>query len=80
MNDLVDLLPVDDLSLATFISLHYPVKYIDRDNPRRVVFYFDSSPDFSQLINTYWQDKSIVEPKRFFLQLKQMKSRIYGGY
>jgi hypothetical protein len=80
MNHNSQLIPVDSLSLATFISLQYPIKQIDRTNPRHVIFYFDSSDGVNQLIESYWQDKSVVEPKLYFQQLKQIKSRIYGSY
>lgn len=73
-------IPIDDLSLAVYLSLHFSIEEMDRSNPRHVIFHFRNNSQVDQLIRLYWQDKASVEPKRYFQQLKLIKTRIYGNY
>lgn len=70
---------VSDLGLATTLSLHFPIKTIDRSNPRRVVFVFDQTDDLNDFVNRYWRNEIVVEPQTFTNQIKNIKTRIYSG-
>ncbi len=66
-----------DLGLATTISLFYPIKDIDKTNPKKVQFIFENSKKLNLLIKDYWKGKIKVDPSAYFNQLRAMKSRIY---
>ncbi len=68
-----------DLSIATTLSLFYPIVEIDATkNAKRVEFTFAHTKELDNLINQYWQGKLKVEPASYFNQLKILKGRIYN--
>ena len=83
--DNVDKLPVQqfyktaDLGLVTTLSLFFPVKTIDRSNPRKVLFVFDQTKELNDFVNKYWRSEIVVEPQTFTNQIKNIKTRIYSG-
>jgi len=66
-----------DLGLATTISLFYPIKNIDKTDPKKVQFIFENSKKLNLLIDNYWKGKIKVDPAKYFNQLRIIKSRIY---
>ena len=68
-----------DLTLATTLSLHFPIIKLERLNPHKVVFVFDHFPDLDQMVEQFWQNKLYVEPLQFASQLKNLKTRIYSS-
>jgi len=68
----------NDLALATLISLYYPVEAIDHENVRKAFFLFLRDEKLDRLIEDYWRGTIRVEPKSYFDQLRQLKSRIYS--
>lgn len=69
---------VTDLGLATAISLFFPIEQIDRTNPRRAVFSFDSSKELEQLISKYYSNELEYSLAQYFQQLSIVKSRLYS--
>ncbi len=67
-----------DLSIATTLSLFYPIVEIGTKNAKRVEFTFAHTKELDSLINQYWQGKLKVEPASYFNQLKILKGRIYN--
>ena len=68
-----------DLGLATTLSLFFPIKTIDRNNPRKVLFVFDQTKELEQFVDKYWRSEIVIEPKTFTNQIKNIKTRIYSG-
>ncbi len=68
-----------DLSLVTTLSLFFPVRTIDRSNPRKVLFVFDLTDELNDFIDKYWRSEIVVEPQTFTNQIKNIKTRIYSG-
>jgi len=66
-----------DLALATVVSLYFPIAHVDKTNPRKAQFVFNRSKDLENLINRYWKNELLVEPRHYFDQLKALKARIY---
>lgn len=66
-----------DLTLATTISLNFPITFIDRSDSSRVEFIFDNSPELNQFIEAFWKNELRIEPKQFSNQLRIIKARIY---
>jgi len=67
-----------DLSLATTLSLSYPIRGVDRTNPQRVKFIFEKTKGLEELIDAFWQDKVKVSPRLYHYQLRAMKVKLYG--
>ncbi len=68
-----------DLGLVTTLSLYFPVRTIDRSNPRKVLFVFDQTNELKNFVNKYWRSEIVVEPQTFTNQIKNIKTRIYSG-
>lgn len=67
-----------DLSLATTISLYFPVHSTELVDNKKVLFVFLKSQELDKLIDTYWRGELRVEPQLFFNNLKAIKNRIYS--
>jgi hypothetical protein len=67
-----------DLALATVISLFYPIKSVDRTNPRKAQFLFCRDKNLDEVIEKYWCGDLKVEPQQYFNQLRIIKARLYG--
>jgi len=68
-----------DLGLTTALSLDFPIKTIDRNDPRKVLFVFDQTDELDNFVDKYWRSEITVEPERFTNQMKNIKTRIYSG-
>jgi hypothetical protein len=66
-----------DLALSAAISLFYPVKSINRNNPCKVYFAFKKEKDLDSIIERYRQGKLKLDVKSYFTNLKMLKSLIY---
>lgn len=66
-----------DLALATTLSLYQPISSVDKTNPKRVIFAFSNSPKITDICGQFWDGTLRIDPKQFFSQLKNIKSRIY---
>ncbi len=67
-----------DLALATTLSLYFPIEEIERIDSKRVQVVFERVTKLDQTISDYWKGSLVVEPHRFFDQLKVIKTRIYS--
>lgn len=67
-----------DLAIIIVLTLKdFPIERLDRTDPRRVKFVFKKNEELNQVIEDYWKGKIKVDPKRFFQELKILKTRIY---
>jgi hypothetical protein len=67
-----------DLALATAVcALGVAVEAMDQDDPRRTFFIFAKSEKTEDIVNRYWRGELLIEPQRYFDQLKALKTRIY---
>ena len=53
------------------------ISSIDRSQ-RRAVFYFDSSYDTEEILNKYKMGELMVEPRSFYLCVREMKDLLYS--
>lgn len=66
-----------DLALcATLQVLGYTIASIDRDNPRRVLFFIPKNQELDKTVQDFWDRKLLVEPGTYFQSLRLLKSRI----
>ncbi|MFH1792135.1 MAG: DUF5659 domain-containing protein [Patescibacteria group bacterium] len=66
-----------NLSLATLLSLFYPLWTIDKSNPQKSEFLFKRESGIDDLIESFWRRELKIEPLTYFNQLKLIKSRLY---
>lgn len=74
-----ELYEVNDLALATTISIFFPIDCIQKKKDKRVIFFFKRTPELEKLVEGYWRRELKIEPQMFFYQLKLIKSRIYSN-
>lgn len=67
-----------DMALAAYLSMKFPIAKLDRTDPRRVLFIFNTVDGLSQALDWYFAGKVTVDPKAYFSALKTLKSRLYG--
>lgn len=72
-----DLFSTPDLGLAAAVSLFYPIKSIDRANPKKIYFLFQKSDVLDSIIERYWQGRLKHDIKSYFNNLKMLKNLIY---
>ena len=70
---------VSDLTLASIISLTFPIVTLDRSNPPRISFLFLHTPALDELVARFWRKEITVEPQTFANQIKNLKTRIYSS-
>jgi hypothetical protein len=66
-----------DLPLAAVFSMHFPISEVRRDKAPRLTFRFRVSGDYLQLENEYRMGNLAVEPRKYFDQIKYLKSLLY---
>jgi len=68
-----------DLGLsATLTAIGFPVKSIDKTNPRRVVFLFENSPELQTKVNEFWSQDLLLPAAVLLENIRMLKARIYG--
>lgn len=69
-----------DLSLVATITINnFQVESINKTDTHRVKFVFRKSERLTKIIQDFWDGKMTVEPKKFFQELKIIKTRIYSN-
>ena len=59
-----------DLALTAVLSLYYPIKAINKNNPKRVYFVFNKDKNFDLIIDRYWRGDLKVDPQAYFNSLR----------
>jgi hypothetical protein len=72
-----DFYSTSDLSLASAISLWFPLEIVDKSNPSKANFIFKREEGLDKLVESFWRKELQVEPLTYFNQLKLLKSRLY---
>jgi hypothetical protein len=66
-----------DMALVTAVALFFPIKNIDKINPKKVEFNFDKTSALLDFIDKYWGNEVVVNPIEYFNQIKNVKRRLY---
>lgn len=66
-----------DLSLAAYLSLKFPIIELDKSNPKKAMFYFESSPALEKRVEFFWKGMARVEPKKYSSQVRNLKTQLY---
>jgi hypothetical protein len=71
---------IHDLGLtAALATLGHEVLETKRDTGGRTYFVFAQSKELTDDMNSYWADALNVHARKFFDNIKMLKSRIYGS-
>jgi hypothetical protein len=68
-----------DLSLATTLSLGFPIESTELGEANKVIFVFKNTQLLNSYVAQYWRGEIKVDPVKFFNQLKVIKTRIYSA-
>ncbi len=72
-------LRIRDLGLAAaLISLGHNMCNTDRDTNGRSYFIFTQTKTLERDVNNFWADSLEVKARKYFDDIKMLKSRIYG--
>ena len=70
---------VSDLGLAASLTASgFVVARVDKQNPRRVLFVFDQSPELSRCIDRFWKGQLLLSATVLLENIRQLKTRIYS--
>ena len=74
---IINTFSTSDIALAAYIQTqgNNPVG-VNRQNPKKVEFEFESSDFLDESVEDYFSGKALVEPKNFYFHLKNLKSWI----
>lgn len=67
-----------DLPLAAVFSLYFPLDSVGRSTAPRLTFNFKVSPDAANIEDQYRMGDLTVEPRKYFDQIKYLKSLLYS--
>ncbi len=83
MKDAVEItqknIPVSDLGLVAALSLSFQYEAYRQPNDAKVYFLFENVLSVRKAIEDYWEGNLIVSARAYSEQLKNTKSKIYGG-
>jgi hypothetical protein len=69
-----------DLNLsAVLVTSNFPLEKIDKENSKKVSFYFARSNKLQEIVDRYWRLELRIEPQDLFHNLKSLKNRIYSN-
>jgi hypothetical protein len=69
-----------DLALcAALCCKGYVIEYVDKQNPKRAIFWVKNNNKLEEIIKSYWSRSLAVDPIAFFNILKELKARIYAS-
>ena len=73
-----DLLKISELALcATLLYFDYKIESIDNQE-KRSIFIFRKDKEIDKKVQDFWNDELLVNPKDYFICLKEIKSRLYS--
>jgi hypothetical protein len=71
---------ISDLALAaSLLSKDVRLVNLDKTEPRKVKFAFKRTAVAEKIIDQFWNDQLLLNPRTYFDNIKLLKNRIYGG-
>lgn len=68
-----------DLAIVAVLSLYCPIVEVDKTDSRKAQFVFERTTKLDSLLNKYWKQELLIEPRAYFDQLKAIKARLYAN-
>ncbi len=63
---------------AALLCSGFELLYLERDNPRKVLFVFRNAAHIDDTANAYFADRLKLNARSFFDQIKALKNRLYS--
>jgi len=68
-----------DFSLATTLqTMGFVLEFLNRENPNRVGFCFKQTDELNKIVELFWKDEIVLNPRIFYPNQKIIKSRLYN--
>ena len=68
-----------DLGLAASLTAcGFKVTAVDKSNPRRVIFWFENTPELISKVEQFWSQELLLPASLILEQIRQLKARIYS--
>lgn len=81
MENRTDILQTSDTKTASYLlSVGIPLTKIIKNNPQRIIFCFPQNDDVKRLLQQYWTNKALVNPRALFDQFDYLKDLIHRDY
>ena len=64
---------------AALVSAGFELIYLDKQNPRKVLFCFREKEGLEEAINNYFAGKLLIDARSLFDNIKALKNRIYSS-
>ena len=64
---------------AALISAGFELIFLDKRNPRKVLFCFREKEGLEEAINNYFAGKLLIDARSLFDNIKALKNRIYSS-
>lgn len=78
MNTKISRFQTESFPLATLLLCEgYPIVSIDKTNPRRAIFIFETTDSLMELIDDYRKGLVRVNPKTYYYTQKEIKELLY---
>lgn len=75
-----DYFETSDFALATtLLCLGFVIDCLDKTNPSKATFIFKRTKELENTVQAFWNNQLKVNPKDFFNNQKELKSRIYSN-
>ena len=76
--DHLDVLKTSDFTLAsTLYCLGYNIMGIDKNNPKRVIFYFRKTSDLEVTVDKHFNNQILVNPLDFDRAQREIRAQIH---
>ncbi len=68
-----------DLNICVVLQyLNHQLIKVDKSNANRCIFHLEKQEDTEKILENFYQNKLLVEPKKFISIQKETKGRIYN--
>lgn len=68
----------DFLICTTLLYFEHELRELDKTNPNRCIFKVSRRKETDKILDDLFNNKILVEPKRFFAVQKELKQRLYN--
>ena len=77
-DEMLDVIKTSDFTLAsTLLCIGFDIIAIDKQNPKRVVFYYKKTSDLETQIKRYWGGEILVKPQDFAYAQREIRAQIH---
>lgn len=63
--------------ICAFVYHGLVITSVNRHDPRRAYFEFERTSQLETIVQKFWSEGLLVEPKRFFAVTKEVKNRLF---